>query len=214
MHTRDVFLICALSLPMGCTGASPTMPTADAAPLAESLRVDAVMDAGGPRGGLKLQKVKSGTMATSSTSMGGSATLDGVRFEIAGEWSDGGSVGCQPCRSGAEPIRTSAAFAGSRGSATVEGVHYDTAYLTGVITASGTALVPAVDTPTFTVTFPFTMDDTSFLIGYATSPSLGPAQELFRLDIRGSGTATIELTAIRLPDSTVLYTAHGITYVF
>ncbi len=216
MHTRDVFLMSALSMTLGCTGASPTTPTADAAPLAsESLNADALgSDVRGPRDGLKLQKVKSGTIATTSTSMGGSATLRGVRFDTTGEWSDGGSVGCQPCGSGAEPIWTSAAFAGSHGSATVEGVHYDTAYLTGVITVSGTVLVPAVDTPTFTVTFPFTVTDTSYLIGYATNPTLGPTQELFRLDLRGSGTATIELTTIRLPDATVVYTAHGITYVF
>jgi hypothetical protein len=216
MHTRDVFLMSALSMTLGCTGASPITPTADAAPLAaESLNADALAsDVRGPRDGLKLQKVKSGTIATTSTSMGGAATLRGVRFDITGEWSGGGSVGCQPCGSGAEPIWTSAAFAGSRGSATVEGVHYDAVYLTGVITVSGTVLVPAVDTPTFTVTFPFTVTNTSFLSGYATDPSLGPTQELFRLDVRGSGTASVELSTIRLPDSTAIYTAHAITYAF
>jgi hypothetical protein len=213
MRTRDLILIGALSVTLGCTGASPTMPTpADAVPL---ISVHAlVANAGAPRDGVKLQKVKSGTMSTTATSMGGSATLRGVRFEMTGEWLDGGSVGCQPCRSGAEPIWTSAAFAGSRGSATVEGVHYDTVYLSGAINVSGTVFVSAVDTPTFTVTFPFSMNENSYLIGYGTDPSLGPAQELFRVDLRGSGTAAIELSTIRLPDSTLLYTAHSITYVF
>jgi hypothetical protein len=146
--------------------------------------------------------------------MTGSLTLSGPRFEIVGDWADGGSTGCQPCRSGAASIWTSAAFSGSPASATVDGVRYDRVYLSGTIKVSGTVKVPAVDTPVFTVGFPFTVDDSSYLVGYNSNPTVGPADELFRLELKGNGTATLELSTVQLPDSSNVYTARSIDYSF
>jgi hypothetical protein len=220
MTARTLFIVAALVTTAACTGASPTTPTTSEAvrpaaaatlPFAFSTS-DALHLQGG--GGPKVRKVKTGTMTTTSTSMSGSMTLSGPRFDISGDWADGGSIGCQPCASGPEVIWTSASFTGSRGSATVDGVHYDGVYLSGLIKVSGTVVVPASTASTFTATFPFTMDDSAFLIGYASNPWLGPAQELFRLDLRGSGTASIELNAVPLSSVATVYTARSLLYAF
>jgi hypothetical protein len=79
---------------------------------------------------------------------------------------------------------------------------------------SGSVVVPASDSPTFAVSGPFTIDDSSILIGYASDPSIAPAQELFRLEVRGGGTGTVELNTVVLPDATRVYTARSIGYVF
>lgn len=201
-----------------CSGSIPTMPSADALPAAAApispvdvLSSDVARLQGGQS---KVRKVKSGTLTTTSTSMSGSLTLSGPRFQVTGFWSDGGSTGCQPCQSGVAAIWTSAAFTGSPGSATIDGVHYDQVYLSGGIRVSGNALVPSSDSSTFTVPFPFSTDGSSVLVGYASNPWVGPAQELFRLEVRGSGTAALELDTVMLPDRTKVYTARGLSYTF
>jgi hypothetical protein len=218
MQARCLVIAGALATTIACAGSAPTAPTADStlAISPSTLGLDAHASAGGPGRGApaKVRQVKSGTISTTTTGMSGTLTLSGPRFELTGSWSDGGSNGCQPCQSGSSTIWTSAAFAGSPGSATVDGVHYDTVYLSGGVRMSGTIVVPAADSPSFTVSFPFATEQSSVLIGYVSNPLVGPAQELFRLDLRGSGTGTIELNTIVLPDSTKIYTGRTIRYEF
>lgn len=219
MTRGRVFIVVALAATAACAAPSPTGPTTvDAgrfAPLTAPTdsRFSDVLHL--QSGGAKARKVKSGTMSTTSTSMSGSLTLSGPRFAVSGTWGDGGSIGCQPCASGPATIWTAAAFGGSlTGSATVDGVQYERVYLTGVVKVSGTAMVPPSTEPTFTVTLPFTMDDASFLIGYASNPLIGAAQELFRIDLRGSGVGSLELSTVSIPGFANVYTAGSITYTF
>ncbi len=216
MQSRHVFLAAALSVSVACSTTSPTAPTPDLGaqafpfPRQSALTADVPMQPVAP----KLLKVTSGTLSTTSTSMGGSLRLQGARFEVSGDWTDGGSLACQPCMGGPATVWTSAAFSASRGSATVDGEHYESVYLVGVIAVAGTALVPAVQTSAFTVAFPFAMDESSFLTGYESDPSVGPARELFRLNLRGKGTGVMALNRIAVPDGTSVYTAHSLTYTF
>jgi hypothetical protein len=202
-----------------CTGTSPTTPTlTERASIGLSASTDGdnvnVAGAVQPLRGPKQQKITKGTMTTAASTMTGMMTLSGPRFEVAGDWLDGGSTGCQPCRSGATSIWTSASFTGSPASASVDGVRYERVYLTGNIKVSGTVNTPPADSPAFAVGFPFAVDDSSLLIGYDSNPLIGPATELFRLDLKGTGTATLELTTVTVPEGSRIYTARSIVYAF
>ncbi len=140
-------------------------------------------------------------------------SFSGQNFTVTGSGGEAGATGpqlCFPCVSG-NMINVNSSFGGSslgQGSATINGMTFDSVVFGGQIQFSGSPVIVPVAMSSVTLTAPFTFSGT--LLGCQVAPCT-PQDAVFTTELTGSGLAFIEL---RFLPETNLFQHERTTYVF
>ncbi len=143
--------------------------------------------------------ITSGSFSASGSSFGSGFNFVGSNFNLNGSGGYGnvnGCLGSEGCRSGAT-VGFRAYFSDGDvggGAGTYNGTSYSNIRYSGApsfIDFSGTATLPAIDSPLVTITAPFTF--VGRLVGCAQSRGGGqcPGGDIFDLSLSGTGIATL-----------------------
>ena len=157
--------------------------------------------------------VTSGSLTLPGFFSAPSYSFSGENFTVTGSGGEAGSTGpqtCFPCVSG-NIINVNSSFGGSslgQGSATINGMTFNTVVLGGQIQFSGSPLIVPVATTSVTLTAPFTFSGTLF--GCQVTPCI-QQNAVFTTQLTGSGLAFIELRFF--PESN-FFQHERTTYVF
>ena len=146
-------------------------------------------------------------------------SLEGQGVSLSGRGNGSGPVnaqGCIGCLAGTI-VNIGASFAGQAlgsGPGTVNGVSYERLYYEGVISFSGSVVVPDVGASLITLTAPFTFEGVMHAFDYNRfiSPPIRPP--VFSSTLTGQGIATIEFWMFVWADGVRHYSFKSITYNF
>ena len=156
--------------------------------------------------------ITGGTLSVTGLTGGPSYSFTGLNFSASGGGEQGSSqpqVSCFPCVSGAA-IGVGGFFAGSSilGGATLNGTFYP--IVGGAFTLSGPTIIVPNSTSNLTLTSPFAFSGNMRLC-----PSdCGFDPPFFTVDLVGSGTATLNLQVLFLPNGNPIFQFESVTYDF